>query len=119
MSLRSLGSRAFLAALVVAWCLAACGGESERSDIDGGGADGASDGALRDGCACWPGSVFIETACGAPSTLCAGVQKKMCTAACMPGPWGPCEAPQPPAAAETCANGIDDNCDGQVDEGCP
>ncbi|MBK9261088.1 MAG: putative metal-binding motif-containing protein [Polyangiaceae bacterium] len=34
------------------------------------------------------------------------------------GKWGPCEGEVVPAAAETC-EGTDENCDGQVDEGCP
>ena len=39
------------------------------------------------------------------------------TQTCTGGAWGDCTGEVPPAAAELC-NGIDDNCNGMVDEGC-
>ena len=39
------------------------------------------------------------------------------TAACVSGVPGTC-TPGSPAASETCMNGIDDNCNGSIDEGC-
>lgn len=36
---------------------------------------------------------------------------------CMNGTWGPCSEVLP-APQETCNNGVDDNCNGMVDEGC-
>jgi hypothetical protein len=33
--------------------------------------------------------------------------------------WGGCNGEVRPAAAEVCANRLDDNCNGMVDEGCP
>lgn len=38
---------------------------------------------------------------------------------CQNGEWGPCEGDVVPLAKDVCADGLDNNCDGQVDEGCP
>jgi hypothetical protein len=37
---------------------------------------------------------------------------------CVEGAFGACEGQILPAAAESCDDGVDDNCDAQVDEGC-
>ncbi|MCB9638930.1 MAG: hypothetical protein H6728_09310 [Myxococcales bacterium] len=40
------------------------------------------------------------------------------TRSCSGGQWGPCAGETKPKAQETCNNNLDDNCDGQIDEGC-
>jgi hypothetical protein len=50
----------------------------------------------------------LTQTCGSGVGVCTGTQT------CAAGKWGACSAPAP--SAETC-NGLDDNCDGQIDEG--
>ena len=76
---------------------------------DGGGLDEDCDGAVDEGCACDEGE---ERACGNDVGACrAGVQ------VCVAGAFGPCVGIAGPSA-ERC-NGIDDDCDGEIDEGYP
>ncbi len=70
------------------------------------GADDDCDGAVDEGCSCDAGS---KQACVAGKGACADGQQQ-----CTGGSWGPCE-PLTAAVAEQC-NGIDDDCDGDVDE---
>ena len=41
------------------------------------------------------------------------------TQACDNGTWATCQGTIGPAAAEACGDGIDNNCNGSVDENCP
>ena len=75
---------------------------------DASGLDENCNGQSNEGCACTPGATI---ACYA-GTPCAGTQT--CSAA---GTWGACSGP-PPAASDTCGDGVDNNCDGVVDNGC-
>ena len=55
---------------------------------------------------------------GCPPCDCASGTPDCACPMCMPPLNGQCGPYCDPAQAETCWNGIDDNCDGQVDEGC-
>jgi hypothetical protein len=69
------------------------------------------DGQVDDGCGCCPGT---EAPCGVELGVC-----KPGKAVCLPsGVLGPCEGAVEPAPKEICGNGLDDNCNGLVDEGC-
>lgn len=61
-------------------------------------------------CSCSPGNVGQSATCTTVSELGKCVGQRLCTAA----GWGACSAPL--AVAESC-NGLDDDCDGLVDEG--
>jgi len=37
---------------------------------------------------------------------------------CKDGKWGDCEGMAGPKESDICGNGLDDNCDGAIDEGC-
>jgi hypothetical protein len=41
------------------------------------------------------------------------------TQTCLGGAWGACTGEVLPKSTEVCGNGLDDNCDGMTDEGCP
>jgi hypothetical protein len=69
--------------------------------------DGRSDEALA------PEPCYI----GPPGTAGIGVCRSG-QARCVDGEWAACERQVLPAAAETCLNGQDDDCNGAVDEGC-
>ncbi len=66
------------------------------------GIDDNCDGQVDEGFDCVPGSLVACT------TPCDSAGERLCTAACQ---WGDCAPP-----GEAC-NGVDDNCDGQIDEG--
>jgi hypothetical protein len=51
--------------------------------------------------------------CGADIGICRN-KKKTCTG----GTWGPCTWEQGPSSTEICGNGLDDNCNGEIDENC-
>ncbi|MBM4320515.1 MAG: hypothetical protein FJ125_11280, partial [Deltaproteobacteria bacterium] len=75
------------------------------------GEDDDCDGEVDEGCACRPGE---SEACGSVVGLCqAG--RRICREE--EGVWGPCLGGVGPEA-EACGNGADDDCDGEVDEGC-
>ena len=82
--------------------------------------DDDCDGRVEEGCACAPGEVascFRGRAaqrgvgiCRAGEMVCVGGEEF--------GEWGPCEGDVPPGD-ETCdEEGLDENCDGSVNEGC-
>ncbi|MFO0569567.1 MAG: MopE-related protein [Polyangiaceae bacterium] len=80
------------------------------------GKDDDCNNAIDDGCPCEdpPGTTLPEgstRSCGGAGD-CAGTQT--CTAA----KWGACTGAKTPAASETCGNDVDENCDGQKNEGC-
>jgi hypothetical protein len=87
-------------------------------DGTGNGLDDDCDGIVDSGCACVPGSVEACFA-GPPGRRGVGICHDG-IATCMGGgqfgTWGPCVGGIVPAAAETC-NGVDDDCDGCVDDG--
>lgn len=84
----------------------ACVGEVTPADHDAcDGTDGNCNGVVNDACACIVGETIT---CGTGICL----RRVTCTTGsevCLPG------APD----TELCDNGIDDDCDGQADEGCP
>ncbi len=55
----------------------------------------------------------LRRSCGSTTGICApGTQL------CITGDWGICTGGVQPRASEICDNGLDDNCNGQTDEGC-
>ena len=111
-----------LTASGAAW--GACVGEiipGARDLCDG--VDRDCDGTINGGCVC---AIGANRLCytGAAGTQGVGICHQG-TQPCVHGPdgvstdWGACVNQVVPAAAEICANHLDDNCNGQVDEGCP
>lgn len=91
---------------------------------EGNGLDDNGDGQVDEGCSCLtpdydPNLPRTGQVCysGPPSTLGVGVCKGG-TRSCMGGAWGSCMNEVKPGA-EICGNGLDDNCNGVVDDGCP
>ena len=85
-------------------------GTAAASEICGNNIDDNCNGAADEGCACVPGNI---TACPTIG-ICSG-QTKLCLAS---GQFGSCTGGVQPAAAEDCSTPLDDNCNGQVNEGC-
>ncbi|MFO0606770.1 MAG: MopE-related protein [Polyangiales bacterium] len=80
------------------------------------------DGNLNTGCVCTLGA---SRACYSGPAGTQGVGRcRAGTQGCVAGAggagsaWGACGGETLPAALETCGNGVDDNCNGMVDEGC-
>lgn len=76
----------------------------------------ACDGVVDDDC---NGVVDESCACCAGDTRPCGIQQGVCTLGtqtCVGGQWDACSAPPP--GSEICGNQLDDDCDGQIDEGC-
>ncbi len=71
------------------------------------------------GCPCPPNQAPIDCYDGADGTLGVGICRsgvKRCTERTNNWIWSPCEGQQTPQASERC-NGLDDTCNGQIDEG--
>jgi hypothetical protein len=84
-----------------------CVGEVVAKTEDCNGGDEDCDGLTDEGCACMDGA---KLACGTDVGACiAGWQT------CVSGAYGPCAGATGPVA-EICKNGIDDDCDGKIDE---
>ncbi|MCB9789209.1 MAG: hypothetical protein H6744_21240 [Deltaproteobacteria bacterium] len=89
----------------------AVAGAPAASDECGDGVDGDCDGKTDEGCGCEPGT---HVACGTDVGACvAGVQT--CGAG---GTLGTSCVGETPAVVETC-DGLDNDCDASIDEGCP
>jgi hypothetical protein len=90
------------------------------ADQCGNGLDDDGNGQVDDGCPCSAGSTqrcFAGDPAMAGIGACAfGTQS--CIADGEFGTWGPCTGSGEPGA-EVCADGVDNNCDGSVDENCP
>lgn len=93
-------------------------GVSEATQCDG--FDNDRDGSIDEGCPCVPGAtqecytglptdVFDETNCSPGIQTCQGANEFAA--------WGPCEGELLPEG-EFCWDGIDNNCNGEADEGC-
>ncbi|MCK6575048.1 hypothetical protein L6V77_28590 [Myxococcota bacterium] len=94
---------------------AGCTAATPVEERCGDGTDDDCDGQVDEGCACVPGA---RSACytGPEGTRGVGVCRDG-LATCTPGGQvGDCAGDVTPAASETC-NGLDDDCDGQVDDG--
>jgi len=85
-----------------------CEGYGEPSEDVCDGQDNDCNGMIDEDCACQPGSVQN---CGSAVGLCE-YGEQQCTAN---GNWGPCVGGVGPKAEE--CNGLDDNCNGYIDEG--
>ncbi|MFT3770587.1 MAG: MopE-related protein [Minicystis sp.] len=82
------------------------------------GLDDDCDGQVDEGCVCNPGT-SVSCYTGPAGTQGVGACKagtQTCNATGTA--YGACTGQVTPAASDTCVNGIDDDCDGQVDEGC-
>jgi hypothetical protein len=80
--------------------------------------DDNCDGIVDEGCPCKDeeGNTLPDGAtrtCGGTATECQGVQR------CVAGKWAnACEGGKAPQPSEVCGNDIDENCNGELDEGC-
>ena len=86
----------------------ACGGCGPvPKEICGDGIDNNCNRAIDEGCPC---TLFDFHTCGPTAGICSpGIQ------VCLTGVWGNCIGGQPPAT-EVCGDGLDNDCDGKVDE---
>ncbi|MBP8811392.1 MAG: hypothetical protein KBG48_15835 [Kofleriaceae bacterium] len=78
----------------------------------GNGLDDDCDGVVDDGCVCAPGTT-VTCSTGSAGVCAAGAQ----TCNADGTGYGECVAVTAPVA-EVCGNGLDDDCDGRIDEGC-
>ncbi|MEY3012500.1 MAG: hypothetical protein RIT45_1235, partial [Pseudomonadota bacterium] len=96
------------------FCLIPCDLELGDSCPDGSTCTPESDGgsalcrADNGSCSCGPNNLGAARACISPASGCEGEQR------CAAGGWDLCDAP---AATEEACNGVDDDCDTQIDEG--
>jgi len=74
------------------------------------GRDSNCDGQADEGCPCASGDT---QACGSDVGIC-----EQGSQACDQGEWSACEGGRGPDAAENCEDGLDNDCNGAVDEGC-
>lgn len=93
---------------------------SSSGDECGNGTDDDLDGVIDDGCSCAPGatqSCYPGYASEIGVGPCArGTQT--CTGSTEFGTWGTCGGAVTPVA-EVCDDGVDDDCNGAADDGCP
>ncbi len=90
------------------------------TEICGDGIDNNCDGQIDEGCSCYSyvdadGDGYGNPATATPVPCGEGIPGQV-------GIGGDCNDANPsihPGATEICGNGIDDNCNGQIDEGCP
>ncbi|MCB9740008.1 MAG: hypothetical protein H6747_12150 [Deltaproteobacteria bacterium] len=88
-----------------------CPGGQTCTPVVGGDGDASAAGVCRPdngSCSCGPASVGAQRPCISKASGCEGEQR------CEAGGWAICDAPA--ATAEAC-NGVDDDCDTQIDEG--
>lgn len=97
---------------------AACEGEVlPQTEICGDGIDNNCDGQVDEGCAvCTEGDTQACSYSGPAGTENVGICKAG-TKTCVNGQWGSCQGEVTPQT-ETCGDGVDNNCNGQIDEGC-
>lgn len=96
------------------------GPDHSRFDLCGNGLDDDHSGEVDEECACRPGET---SSCygGLPRFAGVGVcarGERTCVPEADEGRWGPCSNEGAPAT-EACGDGLDDNCDGRIDEACP
>jgi len=88
-----------------------CYGDATPKSETCNGIDDDCDGYVDNGIACC--SRGETRSCGISIGICkAGVSK------CIEGGWGPCTGIISPLPEEICYNNLDDNCNGEIDEGC-
>ena len=104
-------------------CITGGGGAGSQDEICGNGVDENGNGFVDEGCTCDVGAT--QPCFNGHGDVC---DCQVGTQTCVPtgefGQWGPCEGamktcvgPLDPTC-ELCGNGVDDDCDGEDDEGC-